>query len=285
VARLAAGVLQLLGAIGGAYANEDSQTPRAVTGAGEHFTWVLLDELRPQLERNHRLKLNLHGKESMLGFGCSVGIKKAKENRAGNETFGFICCPLAKDEVDKEGLTVHPVALEPLVIIVNKSNPVSDIPVEKVRAIFRGEIRNWKEVGGHDRPIVLVLRPHCPQRPGHWKTIVPSVEQFRKDRIEVKAEAEVVQGVSDFAEGIGNIGSTWQFEPHHKVKIVTVGGVAPTAENLRNKSYQFYQEQSIVTRGELSAPLAAMIQEVQSGEGFRRVAKKYELLPIVPAKP
>jgi phosphate transport system substrate-binding protein len=283
--RLAAAVLLMLGFAGTSRSAEDASAPRTVTGAGEHFTWVLLDELRPQLERAHNLKLNLYGKESMLGYGCNVGIKKARENRSGNETFGFICCPLAKEEVEKEGLTVHPIALEPLVIIVNQSNPVKDIPVDKVRAIFRGEIRNWKEVGGEDKPIVVVLRPHCPQRPGHWKTIVPSVEQFRKDRIEVKAEAEVVQGVSDFAEGIGNIGSTWQFEPQQKVRIVTVSGIAPTAGNLRNKSYPFYQEQSIVTRGELSPSLAAMIREVQSGAGFRGVARKYELLPLGAARP
>jgi len=162
---------------------------------------------------------------------------------------------------------------------------VQDIPIEKVRAIFRGEILNWKEVGGEDRPIVIVLRPHCPQRPGHWKTIVPTLEQFRKDRIDVRAEVEVVQGVSDFAEGIGNIGSTWVFEPSHNVKAVTVSGIAPTAENLRNKSYPFYQEQSIVTHGELSAPLASMIREVQSGSDFRDVAKKYELLPLTPPRP
>jgi len=265
-------------------AAEKSPIP-TITGAGEHFTWVLLDQIRPQLERDHRLQLSLFGKDSMLGHGCNVGIKKARENRAGHETFGFICCPLAKEEVEASGLTVHPIALEPLLIIVNKSNPVQDLPIEKVRAIFRGEIRNWKEVGGQDRPIAVVLRPHCPQRPGHWKTIVPAVEQFRKDRIEVKAEAEVVQGVSDFAEGIGNIGSTWVFEPSQNVKAVTVSGVAPTAENLHNKRYPFYQEQSIVTHGEISAALANMIREVQSGKDFRSVAKKYELLPLTPALP
>jgi phosphate transport system substrate-binding protein len=265
-------------------AAEKTPTP-TITGAGAHFTWVLLDQIRPQLERDHRLQLALFGKDSMLGHGCNVGIKKAKENRVGNETFGFICCPLAKEEIEKEGLTVHPVALEPLLILVNKSNPLQDIPIEKVRAIFRGEIRNWKEVGGEDRPIVVVLRPHCAHRPGHWKTIVPTVEQFRKDRIEVKAEVEVVQGVSDFAEGIGNIGSTWVFEPSQNVKVVTVSGVAPTAENLRNKSYPFYQEQSIVTHGEISTPLANMIRDVQSGKDFRVVAKQYGLLPLTPALP
>lgn len=253
---------------------------RTVTGAGEHFTWVLLDQVRPQLERKFGINLNLIGRESMLGHGCNQGIKKAKENRPGNETFGFVCCPLSKEEVAKEGLTVHPVAREPLLIIVNQANPVTDIPIEKVRAIFRGEIRNWKEVGGEDRPIVLVLRPHCPQRPGHWKTIVPSVEEFRKDRIDVKAEAEVVQGVSDFVHGIGNIGSTWTFEERHKVKTVTVSGIAPTADNLRTGKYPFFQEQSIVTHGAMSPALAGMIREVQHGAAFRAVARKYELLPL-----
>jgi phosphate transport system substrate-binding protein len=258
--------------------------PRTISGAGEHFTWVLLDEIRPKLEHDHNIKLDLIGRESMLGHGCNQGIKKARENQPGHETFGFICCPLDKAEIDKEQLEVHPVAREPLLILVNKSNPVTDIPVEQVRAIFRGEIRNWKEVGGPDRPIVLVMRPHCPHRPGHWKTIVPTLEALRKDRIDVKAEAEVVQGVSDFAEGIGNIGSTWIFEDRHQVKAIKVGGIAPTAENLKAGTYPFFQEQSIVTHGPMSPALSGVIREIQNGAAFRAVAKKYELLPQTPGK-
>lgn len=257
----------------------DPADAKTITGAGEHFSWVILDELRPGLERKYDRTIKLFGKESMLGAGCSVGIKKARENRPGHETFGFVCCPLSEQEVRKEGLTVHPLAQEALLILVNKSNPIEDIPIEKVRAIFRGEITNWKEVGGKDRPIVVVLRPHCSDRPGHWKTIVPTLEQFRKDRLDVKSEAEVVQRVSDFAEGIGNIGATWIFSPNEKVKVVKVGGLAATAENLRAGKYPFTQELSIVTHGELSNELAAIIKEVQTGQEFKDVGKKYELVP------
>jgi len=262
-----------------------AEEPRTVTGAGEHFTWVLLDQVRPKLEKDFNIQLDLVGRESMLGHGCNQGIKKAQENHADHETFGFICCPLDAAEVNKEQLQVHPVANEPLLILVNKSNPVTDIPIEKLRAIYRGEIRNWKDVGGEDRPIVLVMRPHCPHRPGHWKTIVPTLEALRKDRIDVKAEAEVVQGVSDFAEGIGNIGSTWIFDERQRVKVITVSGVAPTAANLQNGSYPFYQVQSIVTHGPMSPALHGMIREVQSGAAFRAVLKKYELLPLNPPQP
>jgi ABC-type phosphate transport system substrate-binding protein len=259
--------------------------PLEITGAGEHFTWVLLDEVRPKLEKDFKIRLNLIGRESMLGHGCNQGIKKARENRPGHETFGFICCPLDQAEIDAEQLQVHPVAREPLLIIVNKSNPLTDIPIDQVRAIFRGEIRNWKQVGGPDRPIVLVMRPHCPHRPGHWRTIVPSLEELRKDRIDVKAEAEVVQGVSDFAEGIGTIGSTWKFEDRRQVKVVTVGGIAPTATNLQNGRYPFFQEQSIVTHGAMSPTLRDMIREIQGGAAFHAVTRKYELMPHTSAPP
>jgi len=282
---LAVLLLSVLPVTGGAEATAEPSAPETISGAGPHFTWMLLAEVEPQLERKLGIKLNLIGRESMLGHGCNHGIKKAKENRAGHTTFGFVCCPLSREEIEKEGLKVHAVAREPLIILVNKTNPVTDIPVEKVRAIFRGEIRNWKEVGGEDRPIVVVLRPHCAQRPGHWKTIVPKVEDFRKDRIEVKAEAEVVQGVSDFAEGIGNIGSTWKFEERHKVKVVTVSGVAPTARNLKSGAYPFYQEQSLITYGDVSPALAGMIREVQGGKEFRDVLRKYELLPLSSVNP
>jgi len=259
--------------------------PETVSGAGPHFTWMLLAEVEPRLERKLGIKLDLIGRESMLGHGCNHGIKKARENRPGHTTFGFVCCPLSKEEVEKEGLTVHAVAREPLLILVNRSNPITDVTIEQVRAIFRGDIRNWKEVGGEDRPIVVVLRPHCPHRPGHWKTILPSLGDFRKDRIEVKAEAEVVQGVSDFAEGIGNIGSTWKFEAHQRVKVITVSGIAPTAANLKSGAYPFYQEQSLITYGEVSPALAGMIREVQGGTEFREVLGRYELLPLSPAMP
>ena len=148
-----------------------------------------------------------------------------------------------------------------------------------MQAIFRGEIKNWKEVGGPDRPIVVVLRPHCPDRPGHWKTIVPTIQQFRKDRLEVKSEAEVVQRISDFAEGIGNIGATFLFRPDQKVKVVTVSGLAPTAENLKSGKYPFTQELSIVTHGQISSELAGIIKDVQTSPAFKAVGKKYELVP------
>jgi phosphate transport system substrate-binding protein len=89
----------------------------------------------------------------------------------------------------------------------------------------------------------------------------------------------VVQRVSDFREGIGNIGATFIFTSDEKVKVVRVSGLAPTAENLKSGKYPFYQELSIVTHGAVSSDLAGIIKDVQTSPAFREIAKKYQLVP------
>jgi hypothetical protein len=167
-----------------------------VTGAGAHFAWVVFDSLKADLEKVSGRSIELHGRNSTLGMGCNAGIKTAMLNAPGHETFGFVCCPLSKEEVDSKKLLVYPIALEPVLIAVNRANPVSNLSAGQVRGIMRGDVINWSEVGGNDEPIVLVTRLHCKKRPGHWKTILPDAAEFRQKRLNVSSAADMVQRVA-----------------------------------------------------------------------------------------
>ncbi len=50
------------------------------------------------------------------------------------------------------------IARDAIAVIVNPSNPVDSLTLEQLSAMYRGEITNWSEVGGEDRPIVLLSR-------------------------------------------------------------------------------------------------------------------------------
>ncbi len=50
------------------------------------------------------------------------------------------------------------VARDAIAVIVNPQNPVQQLSLEQVSAIYRGEINNWSELGGEDRPIVRLSR-------------------------------------------------------------------------------------------------------------------------------
>jgi phosphate transport system substrate-binding protein len=52
----------------------------------------------------------------------------------------------------------HVVAVDAVAVIVNKSNPVSQLTIAQLSDIFSGRVTNWKEVGGDDSAIVLVSR-------------------------------------------------------------------------------------------------------------------------------
>jgi len=257
-------------------------TKDALMGAGAHFAWIVFDALKEDLEKATGRETILFGENSMLGVGCNAGIKAAKQNTLTHETFGFVCCPLSDDEINKHQLIVYPLAKEPVLILTHKSNPVNNLSIEQVRSIFRGDITNWEEVGGDVRPIVLISRLHCKSRPGHWKTILPDAKEFRQERLNVKSASAMVQRINDFKGAMGHTGSTWKFKPTDEVKAITIDGYGPTAKNLKSGAYPFYRQMSAITTRTPSTDVIKLIKEAQTGPAFRRVAEQYQLLPLMP---
>ena len=254
-----------------------------ITGAGAHFSWVVFDALKPALEKRAGRPLKLFGQESMLGAGCNAGIKSARQDQRQKQSFGFVCCPLSDEEVEKKSLRVFPLALEPILILTHIDNPISNISSQQARDIFSGKTLNWQDLGGKNQNIVVVTRLHCKKRPGHWKTILPEAKSFRQKRLNVKSAADMVKRVSDFPTAIGHTGSAWAFDHDSKVKALNIDTYAPTASNLKKGLYPFYRQLSAVTSKEAPAELVDLMSYAQELLASSPISEKYQLLPI--AKP
>lgn len=63
-----------------------------------------------------------------------------------------------KDEEKEQGLSETVLAYDGIAVIVNPENDVSGLSVEDIAKIYKGEITNWKDVGGKDGEIVLIGR-------------------------------------------------------------------------------------------------------------------------------
>ena len=264
--------------------NTDLPDNGEIVGAGAHFSWIIFNRLKPELEKLSGRKITLYGKNSMMGQGCNAGIKTAKLSNDKRDSFGFVCCALSDEEIRKNKLIIYPLAHEPIVILVNTSNPVTNLSQQQLRDIFKGRITNWKSVGGPDKPIVVVTRLHCKNRPGHWKRILPSEKEFTTRRINVTSADDMVQRVSDFDGAIGHIGSTWVYEAGSKTRAITIDHQAPTAANLKSGKYPFYRKLSAITTMNPRPDVVKIIKAAQTGPGFRKLAKEFELLPLVPEK-
>jgi len=260
-------------------AESAAQDKDTVIGAGAHFSWVIMDAIKYDIEKRSGLKLKLYGRESMLGVGCNAGIKTAVKSTADAMRFGMVCCPLNDEEVAKNKLKVYPLAHEPILMLVNKKNPLNNLSAAQVRAIFSGKITNWKDVGGEDMPIVVVTRLHCKKRPGHWKTVLPSHKAYRQERLNVQSAAEMVKRINDFPGAFGHTGSAWAFTDADQIKAIRVDGYEATADNLKAKHYPFHRLLSIVFRDDSPEKLLKIGSSAQQIIKENDVTRKYQLLP------
>ena len=130
-------------------------------------------------------------------------------------------------------LVYVPIGYEAFVFFVNENNPVDDLTVSQIKDIYAGEITNWAEVGGADRIINPLDRPE-----GSGSQTV--MLKFMGDR-EIKKNPLGIFG--------GAIGFSFRFYvegvvANGGIKLLSVNGIEPTEENIRNGSYpiiyQFY---------------------------------------------
>jgi phosphate transport system substrate-binding protein len=90
---------------------------------------------------------------AVQGNGSSAGIKAAAD---GSAQLGMSSREL-KDE-EKEKVTAQTLCMDGIAVIVNKENAVKNLTKDQIASIFKGEITNWKDLGGADEEILLISR-------------------------------------------------------------------------------------------------------------------------------
>lgn len=198
--------------------------------------------------------------------GSSSGIKAVKE---GTCDIGLSSRNL-KDEEIAEGLKGTVLAYDGIAIIVNNENPISDMDLETIAKIFKGEITNWKELGGKDAEIVLIGREAGSGTRDGFESVTDT-EDACKYRQELTSTGDVITTVSSNEDAIG-YASVASVE--ETVKTVTVGGVAPTEETIKNGTYVVQRPFVLVTKeGEaLSESASAFFDYITSDEAAEIIA-------------
>ena len=172
--------------------------------------------------------------------GSGSGIKAVSEGRC---DIGLSSRAL-KDEETAEGLVGTVLAYDGIAIIVNPANPVEDLTVEQIAAIYTGEITNWKEVGGSDAPIVLIGREAGSGTRDGFETITGTAEKCQY-RQELTSTGDVITTVAANPDAIGYASLA---SVKNTVKAVSVAGVVPSEETVKDGSYVIQRPFVLVTK-------------------------------------
>ena len=143
-------------------------------------------------------------------------------------------------------LETAPLAIDALVFIVNPKNPVRNLTADQVRKIYTGEITNWKEVGGVDHAITPYIRDADSGSQEKMETLVMDgltmIDGSRMPEIIGSQMASPYLQLEGDEYGIGYTPffyCTAMVRDLMQVNMLSIDGVMPSKESLRNNNYPF----------------------------------------------
>lgn len=156
---------------------------------------------------------------NIRGGGCDDAILALKAQVA---DFGGLCCPI--ESTPLKALPHLVVAEDDKALLVHPSNPVDKISALQAMRLARGEISDWRELGGHPGQVALVVRKHCPDFAEPVRgLLVGSQHRWSHRGIFVTTDEKIVETTARFENGLGIV--SWVYA-HRLVKAGLVKALA-----------------------------------------------------------
>ena len=204
--------------------------------------------------------------------GSSRGVADARQ---GTADIGMVSRALNPDEKD---LTFFTIAKDGICVILNKKNMVKELTDAQVISIYKGEIKNWKEVGGKDAPITVVNKAEG------RSTLELFLHYYKLKNSEIKASVVVgdnEQGIKTVAGNPNSIGyvsiGTAEFNETSgtPIKLLSNNGIQANTENVKNGKFPLSRVLNLVTKGETTGLKKKFIEFAQSAEVNELVKQQY----------
>jgi phosphate transport system substrate-binding protein len=236
------------------------------------------------------MKANPKVSVAVTGGGSGTGIAALLSNTCEIAELSRVLNPEEIEMARQKGFEPRQitVALDGLAVVVHPANPISQLTQDQLAAIFSGAVKNWKEVGGADLPIVVLSREVNSGTHVYFKEHV--LRHNRKEsQVEFAANALLMpssQAIADeVAQNPGAIGYYGMGYISSREKALAVAKdadspyVPPTIENVISNAYPISRPLLMVTRGQPTGLVARFIDFVLSAAG-QKVVEKIDFVPI-----
>lgn len=141
-------------------------------------------------------------------------------------------------------LEVIPIVSEAFVFLTHKENPVKNLSLDQIKAIYEGKIVNWSTLGGPDEPIVAFQRPvNSGSQTGFLEMVMKGAAPMEPPKERIIAEmGMLIDAVASYENKTASIGYSYYYFVvdmwgNESVKLLEVDGVYPEAESIASKSY------------------------------------------------
>jgi phosphate transport system substrate-binding protein len=150
------------------------------------------------------------------------------------------------------GLTDHIVAKQGWIMVVNPDvSGVTNLTTQQATDVWTGKITNWKDLGGPDEPIVLILRPESSgTRSTFKKLVLNGAQEATGQALTEDSNGAVVTAVAGTPGSTSVIGFAYYSDNQGKVTGLQLDGVDASVDNMASGKYKLSAEGHMYTKGE-----------------------------------
>ena len=219
------------------------------------------------------------GEVIVTGGGSGVGIAALMENTTDIAMASRRIKFGEKMKFAEAGLEAREVivAYDALAVVVNPSNPVTQLTREQLEDIFRGKITNWKEVGGEDRKIVVYSRETSSGTYEFFKESVLDNKNYMSSILSMPATGAIIQSVKQTKGAIGYIGLAYLNRYVKALAVSYDGGehyAVPSVETAADGSYPIVRPLYYYSDATKEQTVSSFISYALSPEGQKSVLEQ-----------
>jgi len=212
---------------------------------------------------------------SVRGGGSSVGIASIMAGTAdiGDASRHAKTKELAAARENGIKLYENVVANDGIAVVVNPSNSIDGLTTAQLKSIYAGEVQNWKELGGPNKPIVMISRDTSSGTFEVFSKMVMKGSPVAASALKLASNNAVATTVSNTPGAIGYVGLGYLT---NNIKAITIDNVMPTKKTIQTKEYPIARTLHMYTNGKptglakkfIGFILSAKGQEIAEEQGF-----------------
>ncbi|MFQ5858450.1 MAG: phosphate ABC transporter substrate-binding protein [Anaerolineae bacterium] len=236
------------------------------------------------MEQNPEIHISVNGGGSGTGIAAlingTVDIANASREMKPEEI----------DSARQRGIepVQHVVARDAIAVVVNPENPVDQLTFQQIADIFTGKVVNWREVGGEDRPIVVLSRE---SNSGTYVFFLEEVVQvgagdpkalFSPDTLLLLSSEVISREVEQNPNAIGYDGLGYVTPAQKTIAVAEAPGepfVEPSLETVNQGLYPIARPLYMYTNGEPTGTIKAYLDWILSDEG-QAVVREVGFVPL-----
>lgn len=231
---------------------------------------------------------------SVTGGGSGTGLAALINGTVDLANASRQIKPEEQDQIVQNGHQAieHVVASDAIAVIVNPNNPIQNLTLEEISRIYKGEINNWAELGGENRPIVRLSRETNSGTHVYFLEEVIRLGSsedksiFSADTLLLPSSEGIITEVRDNPNAIGYDGLGYVTPD---VKVISVAKdrshsyVQPTIETVKDDSYPISRDLYMYTTDSPSQVVQAYLEWIFSAEA-QQIVSELGFVPVTPVE-